>query len=65
MTRRKSVPAQGPEVFVPHDPTKGKTVVFAVGGKVLRARMPSERAPRDLTDEYCGTKQDTPPAGKG
>lgn len=57
MSPRK-VPVKGPEVFVPHDPTKGKTVLVRVGGKCLKARMPNEPVVRDTVtdDEYCGEK---------
>lgn len=65
MSRRKPVPAEGPEVFPESEEGEGSIVLVPVDGKLLRCRMTAPSHPvRDLTeDEYCGTKENPRPAG--
>lgn len=58
--RAHTVPAEGPEVFVPHDESTGHLVVVPVGGTHLKCRMPSDPPVRSLTDEDYAGQPDTP-----
>ena len=59
MSPRK-VPKEGAEGLFPHGRDKGKLAEVRVGGKRLKARLPTDPPIRDRTpDEYCGD----PPKG--